>query len=460
MRKIVLSILLFYVHLISSQAQIGRWTELDTVYNYSRSYALDSSDNLYAVRGDNNGNPYIARWTGSNWAELGSGTNKLNANGYIYAISADKYGNIYTCGAFTDVNKNCYVAKWNGISWSELGAGNAFIYGDTPLTCMDINDSGYVYCGVKTAVPQVLKWNGSNWENLGMLNKSLDTIKNFETSLELTTIVADDSGHVFVGEEGIYVFSVSEDNGPSLASVDGANWNGNQWGDVYIGYEFQGANFIEALEKDRHGNIYAGGVFTNASGYNYVAKWDGKSWSELGSLNANGFILGISVVTLGNVYACGRFTNADGYNYVAKWDGNTWSELGTGTGALHANGDIYSVVADNSGNVYTSGYFTNAAGKYYIARWNPKDSTLSTLDPLISTNLSIYPNPSKGIIHISDLPENVQMDVYNVLGQTVSTQQLSKGDSYMDLSNLTSGIYNLVFTGHHNSYTPAKWVKE
>ena len=68
---------------------------------------------------------------------------------------------------------------------------------------------------------------------------------------------------------------------------------------------------------------------------NYIARWDGRSWSALGS----GVDYGVSAIAMlgTNLYVAGNFKaafNSDGLAvpayYVAQWNGNTWSALGTG----------------------------------------------------------------------------------------------------------------------------------
>lgn len=78
-------------------------------------------------------------------------------------------------------------------------------------------------------------------------------------------------------------------------------------------------------------NVYAGGSFNTAgdSSANYIAKWDGTTWSTLGS-GMNGFVTALAVAGNGDLYAGGNFTTAGGVsaNRVAKWDGSTWSRSG------------------------------------------------------------------------------------------------------------------------------------
>ena len=82
---------------------------------------------------------------------------------------------------------------------------------------------------------------------------------------------------------------------------------------------------VYALAFDASGNLYAGGGFTTAGGVsaNRIAKWDGSSWSALGS-GMNSTVNALAVDASGNLYAGGYFTTAGGVsaNYIAKWDGS------------------------------------------------------------------------------------------------------------------------------------------
>src|SRR5207249_465509 len=90
---------------------------------------------------------------------------------------------------------------------------------------------------------------------------------------------------------------------------------------------------IYAAVADGSGNLYIGGQFMSVGGVsvNRIAKWDGSSWSALGS-GVNSGVLALAV-SGSDVYAGGAFTtaiNGDGIavtvNYIAKWDGtrNSW----------------------------------------------------------------------------------------------------------------------------------------
>ena len=82
--------------------------------------------------------------------------------------------------------------------------------------------------------------------------------------------------------------------------------------------------------------LYAGGDFTTAGGVaaNGIAKWDGSSWTALGS-GMNADVHALTVFDDGGgpaLYAGGDFTTAGGVaaNNIAKWDGSSWTALGSG----------------------------------------------------------------------------------------------------------------------------------
>ena len=108
---------------------------------------------------------------------------------------------------------------------------------------------------------------------------------------------------------------------------------------------------------------------TNAGGVaaNYIAKWDGAAWTNLGS-GMNASVNALAYDLNGNLYAGGAFTNAGGVaaNRVAKWDGTSWFPIGRGL-----NGAVKALGVDGSGNVYACGPFSATGGRlsYHFAWW-------------------------------------------------------------------------------------------
>ncbi len=75
-------------------------------------------------------------------------------------------------------------------------------------------------------------------------------------------------------------------------------------------------SYINSLTTDNSGNLYANRGAMNDSGkyYEYVAKWNGSSWSELGGTNNSHFNWSIECLTTdakGNLYAGGLASARD-----------------------------------------------------------------------------------------------------------------------------------------------------
>jgi hypothetical protein len=144
-----------------------------------------------------------------------------------------------------------------------------------------------------------------------------------------------------------------------------ANW-------ISMGGSLNGANrAVHAAVADASGNLYIGGDFTEVGSAvaSHIAKWDGSSWSGLGSgieaVPGEYPILALAV-SGSDLFACGNFTTAGGTaaNNIAKWDGSSWSALGSGV-----NGTVAALAVSGS-NLYAGGHFTIAGGKFsaYTAR--------------------------------------------------------------------------------------------
>ncbi len=146
-----------------------------------------------------------------------------------------------------------------------------------------------------------------------------------------------------------------------------AKWNGSTWSALGSGTSLMN-NGVEALVVSGT-NLYAGGDFTTAGGItaNFIARWDGSAWSALGSgMDRPILALAVSGSTL---YAGGYFTTAGGVtaNYTAAWNGSTWSGMGSGVDDY-----VYALASDGSGHLFVGGdfYFAGTNLSPFIAQAN------------------------------------------------------------------------------------------
>jgi hypothetical protein len=145
-----------------------------------------------------------------------------------------------------------------------------------------------------------------------------------------------------------------------------AKWDGNSWTSLGSGMD----GYVYALAVSGS-ELYAGGSFATAGGSaaTNIAKWDGSNWTALG-LGLNDVVSALAV-SGSDVHAGGWFTTAGdkAANYIAKWNGNSWTALGSGiAGGLVATS--VRALAVSGSDLYAGGRFTTAGGKVsaYIAR--------------------------------------------------------------------------------------------
>jgi hypothetical protein len=181
-----------------------------------------------------------------------------------------------------------------------------------------------------------------------------------------------------------------------------AKWNGATWST--LGSGANSAVIALAVFNDGSGPaLFAGGYLVSAGGVaaSYIAKWNATVWAPVGS-GMDGPVYALaeyddrSGVAL---YAGGLFMNAGGVSAsrIAKWNGSSWAALGSGVDGQPSN--VVRVFAltvfdDGSGPaLYAGGRFTTAGGgaASNIAKWNGSSwSALSSGMDNAVTALAVY----------------------------------------------------------------------
>ena len=377
----------------------------------------------------------VAKWDGSNWSALGSGTGPWMAEAYALTALDDGEGPaLYMGGRFETaggINVN-HIARWDGSAWSALGTGlgGVFLPEARSLTAYDDGSGPCLYVGGEFATAggvnahYVAKWDGSNWSALG---SGMVGGTSWGPSVFAWAVFDDGNGpSLYAGGD----FSTAGDVGaPYVARWDGTGFSalgaGNGMGNwvhalkvfdppgaksgpgLYVGGRFHAAGVISAnhiarwdgaswsaLGSGLNGDVFALTVFDDGSGpalyvggdfgiageagATHIAKWDGENWSPLGC-GMNHFVFALTVYDDGSgpaLYAGGFFTTAGGVeaNHVAKWDGSTWSPLGSGmSGGWNLYVAALAVFDDGNGPaLYAGGNFGSAGGVCvnHIAKWD------------------------------------------------------------------------------------------
>ena len=390
----------------------------------------------------------VAKWNGTGWSALGTGVVGQNVSSGVLALAVTGNGDVYAGGVFTSaggVAANS-VARWNGTAWSALGTGATFANGvPGAVSALAVARNGEVYIAGSfeqaggVSANQVAKWNGSTWSALS----TGIPLGNYTRVMAMTV----------AGNGDVYVGGAFTQAGGVVAS-NIAKWNGTSWSALGtgVGPGSGSAAPVAALAVAGNGDVYAGGSFTQAGGVaaNYVAKWNGSAWSALGTgVNAgqNGSswtVLALAVASNGDVFAGGDFTQAGGApaSRVAKWNGSAWSPLGTGL-----NGWAFVLATGPSGILYSGGDFTTTGdGSKVMSRFGIYDpnAPLATKATTAAPTAQLFPNPAHGTatLRLPAAAPRLPVTLTDALGRTVRRYSApAAAEAELDLRGLPVGTY-------------------
>ena len=95
-----------------------------------------------------------------------------------------------------------------------------------------------------------------------------------------------------------------------------------------------------------------------------------------------------------------------------------------------------------TGGVYSYQYST-AEGCDSIYTLNLTEEICTGLTNSAIAGIEIYPNPSSGILHISNIPQGSQIKLINALGQVLVNMDAADAQTTLDVSNIANGIYTI-----------------
>jgi len=426
--------------LICSASQAQAWIELGVGPNALRanntiwSLLADPSGNIYAAGGFTDsatyieGHSYVAKWNGSSWSTLGTDANALNANNAIYSIIQDISNNIYAAGNFVDNSGYQYVAKWNGTAWSELSGLNA----TQPIYSLATDVAGNIYAAgsftdanFASGHNYVAMWNGSSWKELGL--DSISLLGGIGADSSIYALAVDRAGYLYAGG------AFTDTSGYHyVAKWNRATLGGGSWAPLGTDTTALKANgSINAIITDTFGNVYVGGTFTDSFGYYYIAKWNGQNWTELSNpnpdsnqMNILGPINSLALDSVGNVYAGGMIPDSNGnFFFVIVWNGSQLLVANNnGSSPLDANASVFAMTSDKYGNIYAAGDFTDDSLYQYVAEFT--GNIPNGITTVADANLHIYPNPTSGLVFIQadHLSGTTTIEVLDGLGRSLHSQ--------------------------------------
>lgn len=310
----------------------------------------------------------IAGWNGGTFTNFGTGM-----NGQVVALEAFKYagvngdfellaGGTFTVAGGVGAQR---IARWREDpvsafpppAWSAMGSG----FNNTVQAIERANNVTYAGGGFTasggTVLNRIAQWNETTdvWVALGTgMNGTVNALKYY-------------NGYLYAG--GAFTTA------GGLASGGLARWNGSAWS--VVGGNFLGT--VYALEV-HDGMLYIGGVFPGLANGSNIARYDGASYSNVGSGGANGAVT--ELLSSGTrLYVGGSFTAIGGVsaNHVGYWDGANWVDMDGGTdGGVSALGRWGNEI--NVGGSFTGVYGGPPVTPHW-ARWSETGLPFFTLHP-------------------------------------------------------------------------------
>lgn len=345
----------------------------DGTLDLSKGYTGNIEASGYTWYTDSLGKPHFVRpplspQQNENWSDFFA---PPGCDGQVRVLQFDISGNLYIGGTFSIAGTaiSSSIAMWDGSMWNALGEGLWHSISQPSCTAIAIDANGVVYVGGYFtsaggfSANSIAKWNpaSSTWSNLG------DGLKYSAVLGQCNALQLDGSGKLYVGgwfntAGGISAYSIA------VWDIATSSWSNPFGAGIRSG---TGPGTVYSIQIDENNHLYVGGSFNSAGGtsVNNIAKWDGSSWSGLGS-GFNTTVLSLLVESSTSVYAGGEFTSSGGspVNYIAKWNGMSWSNLGPGL-----NSKVRALLKMDS-DLYAGGEFTatsdNSVAMRCVGKWD------------------------------------------------------------------------------------------
>jgi hypothetical protein len=267
-----------------------------------------------------------------------------------------------------------YIARWDGVAWRPVGPSPGF---EDAVTCLAVYDSGSgpeLYAGgyfldVNGITARcVARWDGTAWHPLG--GGGINGAAGMSLRVDSLAVHDDGSGPaLYVG--GLFSFA-----GWNLPARTIARWDGTSWSALGSGLaSADGVATVETMCSFDDGSgpaLYVAGIFETAGGLpvpSNMARWRNGTWEPVGEgVEFNRSLVVFDDGTGPALYAAGTPPSI-GTPGVVKWNGSQWTSVGSSLGVPEA----LAIFDDGRGpSLYATGNFTLIAGLSVrrVTRWN------------------------------------------------------------------------------------------
>ena len=461
------------------------------------SVAVDSDGTTIVVGSGRNsdfgtfyGYAKVLDWDGSQWIQRGStflGSSLLEGTGSALDISND--GNTVAISSpwgYNSLDYKCGLVNiydWDGDTWVLRGNTIEGEGSPSPLLQNDVfglalslsPDGDYIAIGAPQNTQEVgvlqlqghvrvYHWDGQSWTQVGEDIDGEISLEEFGHSLDISA----DGTKVAIGGRGFRIWT------DGVVTTDGAGivrtyaWDGVEWNlrdEPMIGTE-QGEKLGTAVSLSDDGNILAVSS-PNPFGLNgttNIFDYNGTDWVLRSTIiGINGALAGPSndLSADGTSLVIGEpwqnFVN--GGTRVLNWNGTQWipenEDFSTFISSPGVIGFGSAVRISSDGNAIVVGAPSEDAVSFDEGRVYVFQNSLVASSPLLDkTTLSVYPNPTSGVLRVSSDDEILSYHVLSLEGRMCDSGAGNHASEVkIDLTGLTSGVYFLKIQTLQNEQT-------
>jgi hypothetical protein len=428
---------------------------------------------------------YINQWV--HIAAVYDGTQKIIYRNGVIIGTQNITGAINTTGTAP-----MYIGSWDGLGEFFNGSIDEFRFWNTARTQNQIRENMHLtFTGEETGLVAYYQFNETTGNAKDVAQSNNGVMTNGATRTTSTLSVSGGiSARLNVNATGIYNFTgtncqlnftgtvpngeviVSKLNGNMVGTLPTGNsyydlsyWVVNNYGTnsgLTVTPQFTlGASFVSALDaitpqnlKLNKRTINNAGAFTQINGTAANQVTGVIDFSSISSFSEMGIsTIGNSILPIQLLNFSATLQNKNGIlNWtIAEAENSTKYELQRSTTAQN-----FSTINTQIGNALDKNFgYTDASltfgNHYYRLKITDANGTIQYSNTLLlkvndkATNISVYPNPTKGVINVQTNESliNTNLAVFDVMGKTVTQFKITYTNFNIDLSNYNSGVYFL-----------------
>ncbi|MDA8018005.1 MAG: hypothetical protein MPN21_11210 [Thermoanaerobaculia bacterium] len=312
---------------------------------------------------------HIAKWDSGRWVPLTSG-GEIGLPGVVHAMAVWDDGTgeaLYVGGRFDTAGGKVVkgVAKWDGEKWAPLsGSRGTGVLPSTVYTlqpwkhnsrpALFVGGSFVLAGGIEAS--HIAAWNGREW---APPNYPYGPWAGEIYSMEVWN---DGAG------EALYVGGHYSGTATNLFYLDNiAKWDGRSWSNVD-----PEDSLLHSLVLDLEVSSVEGRKLLYSASSHGVRRWDGSTWQHAGTDDDRISGVARSLQAWNDGSGEALFAGINASSKIGKWDGTTWSELSGPKGA-GTDGPIEAMLSrDDNTSLLVGGAFSVAGGipSAGIGRWD------------------------------------------------------------------------------------------